>query len=121
MPPLNERISDITARVGKRVREARKSMLLTQEELAEKIDVSPGFLAMIEVGKRIPSVMTLTKLCRALGISADIIMPEEAKRPAAAISKKTSDRLTSAAAEAMKRLSPSDRKLALKFIKKISR
>ena len=44
---------------GKKIRDARKAIKLTQFELAEKINVSQNFLGDIERGIKLPSVPKL--------------------------------------------------------------
>jgi transcriptional regulator with XRE-family HTH domain len=44
---------------------------LTQEELAEKADVSPSTIVDIERGKHEPQIRTLRKLARALDTTPD--------------------------------------------------
>jgi len=55
--------------VGKNIREKRKEMGLTQEELAEKSDINPKFLGKVERADSGISLVTLSKICDALGIS----------------------------------------------------
>lgn len=62
------------AALGKRVRICRINMKLSQERLAEYADVSISFIGHIERGTRIPSVETVYKLCKVLGVSADFLM-----------------------------------------------
>ena len=62
------------AKLGKRVRIRRTMLGLTQEELAERIDVSTSFVGHIERGQRKLSVETLYKLCVALDVSADFLL-----------------------------------------------
>ena len=52
--------------LGRRVNDLRKKQHMTQEELAERIDISASFLGHIERGTRIASLETLVKLCIAL-------------------------------------------------------
>lgn len=52
--------------LGRRVKELRKKQHMTQEELAEKLDISASFLGHIERGTRVASLETLVKLCIAL-------------------------------------------------------
>lgn len=54
---------------GKRVAEIRRARGLTQEQLAEKADVTPLSIAFIEQGRRWPRIATLYKLARCLNIS----------------------------------------------------
>lgn len=57
--------------MGRKLRRARKRLHLTQEKLAEYVDLSPAFVGYIERGTRIPSVESLVKMCRVLRISLD--------------------------------------------------
>ena len=47
--------------LGKNIKEARKSLKMTQEQLAEQIDVSTVFISQIENGSRKPSLETIYK------------------------------------------------------------
>ena len=48
--------------IAKKIRLARKNAKLTQEELAEKIDISAKQLSRIEMATYIPSVPTFLKI-----------------------------------------------------------
>jgi transcriptional regulator with XRE-family HTH domain len=52
--------------LGKNLREARKRLGLTQEEVAERSGVQAGEVSRIEAGKRDPKVSTLEKLAGAV-------------------------------------------------------
>lgn len=54
---------------GKRVAEIRRARGLTQEQLAEKADITPLSIAFIEQGRRWPRLVTLDKLAKCLGVS----------------------------------------------------
>ena len=54
--------------LGKRIKELRKKKKLSQEELAEIIDVNFRTIQRIETGANIPSLETLSKLTGALDI-----------------------------------------------------
>lgn len=60
--------------VGKRVRRHREMQHLTREMFAEKIDISPQFLAEIENGTKGMSSETLYKICEQSDASADYIL-----------------------------------------------
>lgn len=60
--------------IGQRVRTKREQKKMSREKLAECIDVSPQFLAQIELGRRGMSSATLFKICNALSSSADYIL-----------------------------------------------
>lgn len=63
--------------LGKRVRINRKKSGLTQEKLAELVDVSTSYIGHIERGTRKLSVDMLHRLCKVLGLSADYLMGME--------------------------------------------
>lgn len=54
--------------LGKRLQEIRKSKKLTQEQVAELIDIETVSLSNIENGKYFPSTENLDKLLSVLGI-----------------------------------------------------
>lgn len=54
--------------LGKRLKKLRKQRDLTQEELAAKVRVSTTYIGFIEQGQRIPSIATVDKIVRALGV-----------------------------------------------------
>ncbi|MBE6560627.1 MAG: helix-turn-helix transcriptional regulator [Ruminococcaceae bacterium] len=59
---------------GKRIKAARKRKGLTQEALAEKIDIAPTYISDIERGIKAPSLNTLVDLIKELEISADYVL-----------------------------------------------
>ena len=54
--------------LGKRIKELRKSAHLTQEKLAELIDIETGSLSGIESGRHFPSLPTLEKIAINLNV-----------------------------------------------------
>lgn len=60
--------------LGKRVRELRRSLSLTQEELAEKCGISASFLGHIERGTRVASIETLVALCNTLNVNPQFLL-----------------------------------------------
>ena len=55
--------------LGKRLRELRKRKGISQEKLAELINVDPTTISNIENGKNYPSMMNLENLLEVLGSS----------------------------------------------------
>lgn len=55
-------------KLGARIQEIRKSKNLTQESLAEKIDMDKPNLSNIECGKRFMTAETLEKIAKALEV-----------------------------------------------------
>lgn len=60
--------SNISEKIGKKIAELRKEKGLTQEQLAEKINMDRTFVGYLEKGDRNPSVETANKIARALGV-----------------------------------------------------
>ena len=54
--------------------EEREKAALTQEELAERADVSARFISFLETGRRQPSLSTLHALSKGLRISMQDLM-----------------------------------------------
>ncbi len=60
--------------IGYRILVRRKELRLTQEILAEKMDVSIQMISNLELGKKAIRPENLVKLCSILQISADYIL-----------------------------------------------
>ena len=60
--------------IGKRIQAKRKQLKITQEKLAEIIDVSPSFISEIERGTSICSLQTITKIAQTLNTSLDYLI-----------------------------------------------
>lgn len=55
--------------VGKRIKELRKSKSIAQNDFAYSCDFEPPSLARIEAGNTNPTLLTLRKIAKVLGIS----------------------------------------------------
>lgn len=55
-------------RLGRKVQKLRKGTSLSQEKLAEKINISRTHMGHIEQGRKSPSLKVMTKLARALRV-----------------------------------------------------
>ncbi len=60
--------------IGERLKKARLEKNLTQEQLAEQIDVSIAFLSRVERGSSHVNLKRLTQICNVLGISEGTIL-----------------------------------------------
>ena len=60
--------------IGKRIREKRLSRSWSQEELAEKLNLSVTYVGMIERGEKLPRLETFIKIINVLGASADEVL-----------------------------------------------
>ena len=92
------------AALGKRIRESRISKGYTQQDLADRAEISVVYISEIERGTKMPSLNIFVKLIEALGISADYILREELTSG----KKYIYDELT----ERLKDLTPKQRKTA---------
>lgn len=63
-------------RIGNIIREARLNQGLTQEELAELVDVTPAYIGHIERNQRSFSLQTLVKLVTELDIDMNYLFSE---------------------------------------------
>ena len=52
----------------------RKALRMTQEELAERLGVSPQMISNLELGKKAIRPENLAKVCDVLGLSADFVL-----------------------------------------------
>lgn len=76
-------------KLGKRVREERLKLRLTQEELSEKVGISSNFLGQIERGDRKLSVDTLVSLANALEVSVNYLLSDSLEFSADSVVKET--------------------------------
>lgn len=52
----------VLRKLGARIKEERRVRGLTQEQLAEQVEISPRYLSRLEVGRQSPSIATLIKM-----------------------------------------------------------
>ncbi len=62
--------------IGARIRRRRKELNLTQEQLAERIDIASNYLGQIENGRRGVNITNLIKLANALNVTFDYLMSD---------------------------------------------
>ncbi len=68
---------DELRRLGDRIREQRRTRGLTQEALAESLDLSVAYVSLIERGGRNPPYTTVVAIARALRVPAAMIVAED--------------------------------------------
>ena len=66
--------SDI--KLGKRLQRARKETGLTQEQVADKANLSVPYIGYLETGLRKPSLKTLKKLAKIMGVKVSDLIPD---------------------------------------------
>jgi transcriptional regulator with XRE-family HTH domain len=64
-------------RLGERIRDQRRHRGLTQEALAEALELSVAYISLIERGGRNPPYTTVVAIAKALGIPAARLVTEE--------------------------------------------
>lgn len=62
------------ALVGSRIHKARKDKNMTQEVLAEKLDVSVAFLSRVECGNTEISLKRVSQICEILNVTEGYIL-----------------------------------------------
>ena len=94
--------------LGKRIKEARKKLKLTQEQLSEKANISNVYLGEIERGEKTPSIPVLIDLIEALNVSADYLLRDELNSASVIINNELTEKLS--------RLTPKQRKTAVDIL-----
>lgn len=98
-------MSSVYAKVGRQVRELRLEAGLTQEDLAEKADISVSFLSFLENGVGKGSLQTYANLAAAFGMDlGDMLQDRSKKKPAKS-------------AQAFPPMSPSEAKAIITLVK----
>jgi transcriptional regulator with XRE-family HTH domain len=62
--------------LGKRIREERLKMSLTQEKLAEEVNISTAYLGQIERGERSVTLDKLIPIAKRLGVTVDFLLAD---------------------------------------------
>lgn len=63
--------------IGESIRKVRLHSGLTQQEIADRCDLTKGMISKIENGKVVPAVGTLQRIARALGVKVAALMEEK--------------------------------------------
>lgn len=68
----------VNRQIGKRIKELRNQKGLTQQELADRTELTKGYISQLENGLVAPSLITLLDLIECLGTSASDFFKEAA-------------------------------------------
>ncbi len=74
---------ELNVAIGNRIRISREKTGLTQEELAEKLDLSTQFISTIERGVAGASLETVINLCDTLHVSSEWLLRGRTDAPSA--------------------------------------
>lgn len=88
--------------IGKRLKQARIDSGLTQEMLAEKLNVSVAFLSRIETGSSHINLHRLEQICRITGISEGFILNGVSEEASNYLSEEFSELLKNCSSEQLK-------------------
>lgn len=66
--------------LGNRIRAAREKKGITQEELADRINISPSHISVIERGVKTARIDTVVRIANELDVSADYLLQDLVKR-----------------------------------------
>jgi transcriptional regulator with XRE-family HTH domain len=83
MPQVHKTKAQLALHLGAVAREARKRAGLTQEEVAERVDLAAEVYGRLERGNMLPSLPTLIRLCRALTLDANPLLGFSSAQPPA--------------------------------------
>lgn len=64
-------------RIGKRVRELRVKAKLSQEKLADLTNFHFSYIGQIERGEKEPSLKSLLKIARVLGVNLSVLLDDD--------------------------------------------
>ena len=93
--------------IGRKIQELRKVSGMTQEQLAEKLNISRQTVSKWETSSTLPDLESILKLCRIFHISLDDLLEEEKKLQS------KEERIT---LEDLARINRHSRKITLLFI-----
>lgn len=84
---MNNKEKMLRISIGKKIKLARNNASITQEQLAEKLSLSPRYISQLERGIAFGSATTITSMCRALNISSDFLFDDLIKNDNPLLSK----------------------------------
>ena len=71
----------IDKRIGRRIKECRENLGLTQEQFAEKVGMASNYISTVERGASFPRCENLIAIINGLGVSADAIFCDVIDQP----------------------------------------
>ena len=70
---MNNQEKVLRKNIGKKIKLARAKAEITQEQLAEKLSLSPRYISQLERGIAFGSATTIINVCKVLNISSDFL------------------------------------------------
>lgn len=66
--------------IGRRIKEARHKLSLTQEELGDRAKLHYSYIGQVERGNKVPSLKTLKKIAAALNVRLELLLEDAPER-----------------------------------------
>lgn len=92
------------AHIGKKIRNVRISKNLTQEYVANMVDVNTSHISNIENNRVKVSLSTLVQICNALDTTVDYILADEYNHPSSVIEQEILHEVQSCSLETQKQI-----------------
>ncbi len=73
---MNNVEKNLRKNIGKKIKLARTQAKYTQEQLAEKISLSPRYISQLERGIAFGSATTIISICKTLNITSDFLFQD---------------------------------------------
>jgi len=67
-------VENSAKKLGKNMKKIRLSKQMSQGDICRKLGVDRAYISNIESGNKNPTLSTITKLARALGVSVDYLL-----------------------------------------------
>ena len=90
--------------VGQRIKTARRARGLTQDGLADRLELSTQYISVLERGVKPPSLETLVLIANELAVSADELLQDVVDRSVTANAGVLSERLSDQPPEVQRRI-----------------
>jgi len=107
-------MNNLYIQIGRKIRETRKELELTQENIAERTGLDWSFIGQIERGTNTPSIRTLGKIAEALNLEITDLFPARAK-----VKKSKNTILLKEIEKILDKQSPSEKKFLIKILRDI--
>ena len=73
---VNSKRSDLVVQIGEKIKRLRLENNLTQEELADRCELSKGFISQLERDMTSPSIASLMDILESLGTNLQVFFSE---------------------------------------------
>ncbi|MCL6638375.1 MAG: helix-turn-helix domain-containing protein [Firmicutes bacterium] len=100
--------------IGRRIKEARHKLGLTQEELGDRANLHYSYIGQLERGNKVPSLKTLKKIASALNIRLEVLLEDNPDRDLS-----PQQLLVQELVSTVKNSSPEDIRMYIKIIRHI--